>query len=162
MTQNAIDEGAAAIRARLGDAFPKTAIILGSGIGKFADRLTDAKSISYADIPGFSASTVLGHAGRLMTGKIGALPLAIMAGRIHIYEGHPAQAIALPIRILRKLGVERLILTNASGGLTPEMVAGWPKRPSGLASWARVIAPQTRPASPDAAMVTPPASTLSR
>jgi inosine/guanosine/xanthosine phosphorylase family protein len=124
MTRKAIDEGAAAIRARLGDSFPKTAIILGSGIGKFADRLGDAKSISYADIPGFSVSTVAGHAGRLMTGRIGNLPLAVMAGRIHIYEGHPAQAIAVPIRILRKLGVERLILTNASGGLTPQMVAG--------------------------------------
>jgi inosine/guanosine/xanthosine phosphorylase family protein len=124
MTQNTIDEGAAAIRARLGGEFPRTAIILGSGIGKFADRLEDAKSISYADIPGFSASTVAGHAGRLMIGRIANLPLAVMAGRIHIYEGHPAQAIALPIRILRKLGVERLILTNASGGLTPDMVAG--------------------------------------
>jgi inosine/guanosine/xanthosine phosphorylase family protein len=124
MTQKPIDEGVAAIRARLGDDFPRTAIILGSGIGRFADNLSGAQAMSYADIPGFAASTVSGHAGKLMTGTVGGLPLAVMAGRIHIYEGHPAQAIAVPIRILRKLGVERLILTNASGGLSPEMTAG--------------------------------------
>ncbi len=78
----------------------------------------------YADIPGFAPSTVSGHAGKLMTGTVAGLKLAVMAGRIHLYEGHPAAAIAVPIRILRKLGVERLILTNASGGLSTEMPAG--------------------------------------
>jgi len=119
-----IERGAAAIRSRLGTDFPKTAIILGSGIGRFAERLEGARTMSYADIPGFAPSTVSGHAGTLMAGEVAGLPLAVMAGRIHLYEGHPAPAIAVPIRILRKLGVERLILTNASGGLTPEMTAG--------------------------------------
>jgi inosine/guanosine/xanthosine phosphorylase family protein len=119
-----IEQGANAIRARLGEDFPRTAIILGSGLGRFADRLTGARSLSYADIPGFAASTVTGHAGKLITGEVSGTKLAVLAGRIHIYEGFPASAIAVPIRILRKLGVERLILTNASGGLNPEMVAG--------------------------------------
>ncbi len=119
-----LDEGAAAIRARLGELFPKTVLVLGSGLGGFAEKLEDAKSLTYADIPGFSASTVSGHAGKLMVGRIGQTPLAIMAGRIHIYEGHAPQAVAVPIRVLRKLGVERLILTNASGGLRPHLTAG--------------------------------------
>ena len=119
-----IERAAAAVRARLGELFPKTAIVLGSGLGRFADKLAHAKSMSYADIPGFSRSTVRGHHGSLMVGDIGGAPLAIMAGRIHAYEGHPAQAIAAPIRTLRKLGVERLVLTNASGGLKADMPAG--------------------------------------
>jgi inosine/guanosine/xanthosine phosphorylase family protein len=124
MTGDLIDAGVRAIREKLGAAFPRTVIILGSGIGKFAERLAGAQSLSYADIPGFAPSTVSGHAGKLMVGEVGGLPLGVMAGRIHVYEGHPASAIAIPIRILRKLGVERLILTNASGGLSTEMVAG--------------------------------------
>jgi inosine/guanosine/xanthosine phosphorylase family protein len=98
--------------------------VLGSGLGRFADKLSGARKMSYADIPGFSRSTVAGHSGTLLVGQVGDTPLAIMAGRIHIYEGHPPQAIATPIRILRKLGVERLILTNASGGLKSDMSAG--------------------------------------
>jgi inosine/guanosine/xanthosine phosphorylase family protein len=119
-----IDEGAAAIRAWLGEAFPKTALVLGSGLGGFAERLTDATTIPYADIPGFPEATVLGHAGRLLVGRIGRTPLVVMAGRFRLYEGHAPQTVAVPVRILRKLGVERLILTNAAGGLKPEMTAG--------------------------------------
>jgi len=119
-----IERAAAAIRARLGETFPKTAIVLGSGLGRFGDKLARATSMSYADIPGFSRSTVAGHHGNLMVGEIGGAPLAVMQGRIHAYEGHPPQAIAVPIRTLRKLGVERLVLTNASGGLKADMVAG--------------------------------------
>ena len=119
-----IDRAAAAVRARLGAAFPKTAVVLGSGLGGFAEKLSHATSIPYADIPGFPRSTVVGHSGNLMVGEIEGKPLAIMQGRIHAYEGHPPQAIAAPIRTLRKLGVERLVLTNASGGLKSDMPAG--------------------------------------
>jgi inosine/guanosine/xanthosine phosphorylase family protein len=119
-----IPRAVAAVQARLGTSFPKTALVLGSGLGRFADKLSGARKMSYADIPGFSRSTVAGHSGTLLVGQVGDTPLAIMAGRIHIYEGHPPQAIATPIRILRKLGVERLILTNASGGLKSDMSAG--------------------------------------
>jgi len=123
-TGTLIENGAAAIRARFGDGFPRTVLVLGSGIGRFAERLEDAQSLSYATIPGFAPSTVLGHAGKLMAGSLAGKPLAIMAGRIHLYEGHPPQAIAAMIRILRTVGVERLILTNAAGGLRPEMIPG--------------------------------------
>ena len=119
-----IERAAAAIRARLSGPFPKTALVLGSGLGRFADKLTGATVISYADIPGFPSSTVTGHNGNLVVGEVAGAPLAIMQGRIHAYEGHAPQAIALPIRTLRKLGVDRLILTNASGGLKSDMPAG--------------------------------------
>ena len=127
MSQNArnvIESGAAAIRAHFGSALPETVLVLGSGIGRFADKLEDARSLSYAEIPGFAASTVSGHAGKLMVGHIGGRRLAIMAGRIHVYEGHPPQAIATLVRILKAAGAARLLLTNASGGLQPDMVAG--------------------------------------
>jgi inosine/guanosine/xanthosine phosphorylase family protein len=119
-----IERAAAAVRARLSETFPKTAIVLGSGLGRFADKLAHARSMSYADIPGFSQPTVAGHYGKLMVGEVGGAPLAVMQGRIHAYEGHPPQAIAVPIRTLRKLGVERLVLTNASGGLKSDMAVG--------------------------------------
>ncbi|MDE1937904.1 MAG: purine-nucleoside phosphorylase [Alphaproteobacteria bacterium] len=118
------DRAVAAIRARLGKDFPKTAIILGSGWGRFAEKLSNAASMPYVDIPGFSRSTVVGHSGNLVVGDIAGTPLAIMQGRVHGYEGHAPQALAAPIRALRKLGVERLILTNAAGGLKPELPAG--------------------------------------
>lgn len=124
MSATILDESAAAIRARLGESFPKTVLVLGSGLGAFSGRLEAPKTMDYRDIPGFSASTVSGHAGKLMVGRVGATPLAIMAGRIHLYEGHAPQAVALPLRVLRKLGVERAILTNAAGGLRPDMTAG--------------------------------------
>jgi inosine/guanosine/xanthosine phosphorylase family protein len=119
-----VDRAAAVLRARLGDSFPKTAVVLGSGLGRFAEKLAHATGISYADIPGFSPSTVEGHQGNLVVGEVGGTPLAVMQGRIHAYEGYPPQAIAVPIRTLRKLGVERLVLTNASGGLKSDMPAG--------------------------------------
>ncbi len=122
--RNVIENGANAIKAHFGGSFPKTVLVLGSGIGRFTERLEEGESLSYADIPGFSPSTVAGHAGKLMVGKVAGKPLALMAGRIHVYEGHPAQSIATLVRILRAVGVERLILTNASGGLSHDMVAG--------------------------------------
>lgn len=123
-TRNVIETGAAAIRAHFGEDFPKTVLVLGSGIGRFADRLENATSLSYADIPGFAPSAVMGHAGKLMVGTLVGRRLAIMAGRIHVYEGHPPQAIATLVRILKTVGVEQLILTNAAGGLRLDMPAG--------------------------------------
>ncbi|MEJ0026272.1 MAG: purine-nucleoside phosphorylase [Rhizomicrobium sp.] len=119
-----IERGAAAIQAAMAGAFPKTALILGSGLGPLADRIADATDIPYGDIPGFPVPTVAGHQGRLRIGTLAGHGIACMQGRLHAYEGHPAQAIAVPIRILRRLGVERLILTNASGGLKPHLPAG--------------------------------------
>ncbi|MBS0470599.1 MAG: purine-nucleoside phosphorylase [Proteobacteria bacterium] len=119
-----VEAGTAALKARFADGFPKTALILGSGLGPLADRMEQAIDVSYADIPGFPIPTVAGHHGRLRIGTLSGHTIACMQGRLHAYEGHPAQAIAVPIRILRRMGVERLILTNASGGLKPHLPAG--------------------------------------
>ncbi len=116
--------GIAAVKAACSGAFPKTALILGSGLGLFADRLESATDISYADLPGFPVPTVAGHAGRLRIGMVAGTNLACLMGRFHAYEGHPAAALAMPIRILKGLGVERLILTNAAGGLKRDLPAG--------------------------------------
>ena len=123
MTQDLIASGVAAVKARIED-FPKTAIVLGSGLGRFASALSGAISIPYGDIPGFSRSTVVGHSGNLIAGEMSGQRIAVMQGRIHAYEGHSGAAIATPIRILKRLGVERLILTNAAGGLRLEMAPG--------------------------------------
>lgn len=122
-TATVIARGVSAVSARIPE-FPKTAIVLGSGFARFADSLTGATSIPYGEIPGFSRSTVVGHSGNLIVGKTGGQPVAVCQGRIHAYEGHSGTAIATPIRILRQLGVERLILTNASGGLKRKMAPG--------------------------------------
>lgn len=119
-----IERGVAAIRKIYAGAFPKTALILGSGLGAFADRLENFTDISYADIPGFPVPTVAGHAGLLRIGNVGGAALACLKGRFHAYEGHPAAALALPVRILKGLGVECLLLTNAAGGLRPDLSAG--------------------------------------
>ena len=124
LLENIIENGAAAIRAHFGQDFPRTVLMLGSGFGGFAEKLEGAATLSYAAIPGFPSSTVMGHAGKLMLGTLTGKMLAVMAGRIHLFEGHAAQDIATMVRILRAAGAERLILTNASGGLSPDLAAG--------------------------------------
>jgi purine-nucleoside phosphorylase len=107
----------AAIRNRAGDVQPAVGLILGSGLGGFADRFEEATRISYRDIPGFAASTVPGHAGQLVLGRRGQVPCAVMQGRIHFYEGHSARQVAFPARTLVALGATTLVVTNAAGGL---------------------------------------------
>lgn len=119
-----IERGVAAIRAAVPGPFPKTALILGSGLGPFADTIAGATEVAYGGIAGFPVPTVAGHQGRLVVGTVGGHPLACMQGRLHAYEGHDAQAIAVPIRILKRLGVERLMITNAAGGLALDKPAG--------------------------------------
>ncbi len=108
---------AGAIRAVVGDVAPAIGLILGSGLGGFAERLEDRSVISYRDIPGFAASTVPGHAGQLVVGRRGGVACAVMQGRIHFYEGHSARQVAFPARTLVALGAKTLIVTNAAGGL---------------------------------------------
>jgi purine-nucleoside phosphorylase len=96
---------------------PKIALVLGSGLGSFADELAGATRIPYEKIPAFPRSTVTGHAGRLVIGKIGNIAVAAMQGRIHLYEGYSAQETAFPIRVLGRLGIRSAILTNAAGGI---------------------------------------------
>ena len=111
------------IRARI-KLQPAVAIVLGSGLGAFADGLTEASSVSYSEIPGFSRATVEGHAGKLVVGKAGQLAVAAMQGRFHFYEGYSLEEVTFPIRVLKLLGVQTLILTNAAGSLNTEFTPG--------------------------------------
>lgn len=96
---------------------PAMAVVLGSGLGAFADELTDRTEIPYGEIPGWPVSTAIGHAGKLVIGQLDGLPLAVMAGRAHLYEGNTPQQVTHGIRVLRSIGVRGLILTNAAGGI---------------------------------------------
>jgi len=96
---------------------PAIAIVLGSGLGDFADEVADPVKISFADIPHFSRSTAVGHAGQLVLGKIAGCPVVVMQGRVHLYEGYPASQVAFPIRVFARLGARAAILTNAAGGI---------------------------------------------
>ncbi len=98
------------------DLRPKIALVLGSGLGAFADELTSANKIPYAKIPHFPQSTAIGHAGKLVVGKVGAIPVAGMQGRVHLYEGYSAKEVVFPIRVFAHMGVKAVILTNAAGG----------------------------------------------
>lgn len=96
---------------------PRIGLVLGSGLGGFADSLTDATQIPYADIPSFPRSTAIGHAGRLVVGNAGSVAVAAMQGRVHLYEGYSAQEVAFPIRVMGRMGIRAVILTNAAGGI---------------------------------------------
>lgn len=96
---------------------PRIGLVLGSGLGAFADSLTEASIIPYSEIPSFPQSTAIGHAGRLVIGKAGNVPVAAMQGRVHQYEGYSAQQVAFPIRAFGRMGVKSVILTNAAGGI---------------------------------------------
>ena len=102
----------------------RTAIVLGSGLGAFADELTDAVKIPYEQIPGFARSTVEGHAGQLVLGEIGGVTVAVQQGRFHFYEGYDMEQVMLPVRTFGLLGVKNLILTNAAGSLDADMPPG--------------------------------------
>src|SRR5437588_5435027 len=96
---------------------PKIGLVLGSGLGAFADSLTDATRVPYSEIPSFPQSTAIGHASRLVIGNAGSVPVAAMQGRVHQYEGYSAQQVAFPIRVFARMGINSVILTNAAGGI---------------------------------------------
>jgi purine-nucleoside phosphorylase len=103
---------------------PKLGIVLGSGLGSFAQKVEQATAIPYAEIPHFPQSTVPGHTGRLMIGTIGGVPVAVMQGRVHAYEGYSPDEVTFPVRVLGRLGIKTLILTNAAGGINPAFRQG--------------------------------------
>ena len=103
---------------------PSVAIVLGSGLGAFADELAEAGSLAYKDINGFAQATVEGHAGRLVIGNADDVTIAAMQGRFHFYEGYSLEDVTFPIRVLKLLGVHTLILTNAAGSLNTEFTPG--------------------------------------
>src|SRR5580692_11780822 len=106
------------------DLRPKIALVLGSGLGAFGDEFETPTKIPYSEIPHFPRSTAIGHAGQLVVGKVGGIPLAGMQGRVHLYEGYSAKDVAFPIRVFSRMGIKAVILTNAAGGIKHEFVEG--------------------------------------
>lgn len=116
-TYDNLQEAAAGIQAKIGSRKPKIGLILGSGLGAYAETLADPAIVEYGDIPHFPVSTVSGHAGRLIVGNKNGIECAAMQGRVHFYEGHDARTLVFPARTLITLGVDTLIITNAAGGI---------------------------------------------
>lgn len=103
---------------------PRLGLVLGSGLGRLGDQIDEAIAIPYGAIPGLAPASVSSHAGRLVLGRLEGQPVAVLQGRVHLYEGHPAGQVVLPVLLLRQLGVEGLILTNAAGGINPAFGEG--------------------------------------
>jgi purine-nucleoside phosphorylase len=118
-----IDDAVAFIRTRT-PLVPRAAVVLGSGLGGFADRVEDAVEIPYGEIPGWPVATALGHSGTLVIGMFDGVPLAVMKGRAHLYEGHPADRVVFGVRVLGRLGAGALVVTNACGGVREELAPG--------------------------------------
>jgi purine-nucleoside phosphorylase len=114
---------AEAVRGR-GAPTPRVGLILGSGLGDLADEVAQPVSIAYRDIPNFPVSTVQGHAGELVCGRLQGVPVAAMRGRVHFYEGYSLRDVTFPVRVMRNLGAEILIVTNAAGGLNESFETG--------------------------------------
>ncbi|HKN65192.1 MAG TPA: purine-nucleoside phosphorylase [Gemmatimonadaceae bacterium] len=121
---SAAQAAAEQVRARLGSDRPVAAIILGSGLGGLANRVTDAVRVPFAEIPGFPSATVAGHAGMLIGGRLAGRRVLALAGRFHMYEGHAAALAAFPTRVLVALGAQTLIVSNAAGGIRRSLNPG--------------------------------------
>jgi purine-nucleoside phosphorylase len=117
------EHAARLIRSRIAEDV-RVALVLGSGLGAFADELEGAEAIPYAEIPGFARPTVEGHAGRLVVGRVGGVVVAAMQGRFHFYEGYKLEEVTFPVRVLALLGASSLVLTNAAGGLNNSFEQG--------------------------------------
>jgi purine-nucleoside phosphorylase len=113
-----------AIRERIGDSRPDIGIVLGSGLGGLARDIEDATRVAFNEIPGFPAATVSGHAGALVAGKLGGHNVVALAGRFHMYEGHPPQLAAFPVRVMHELGAPIYFASNAAGGVNRSLTAG--------------------------------------
>jgi purine-nucleoside phosphorylase len=118
-----VSAAARAIGDRLGP-IPEIAVVLGSGMGGLTRRLTGARRIAYDEVPHFPSTTVVGHQGELVAGSLGGAALLVQSGRFHLYEGHPAATVALPVRVFAELGVRTLLLTNAAGGIRRSFARG--------------------------------------
>ena len=105
-------------------ATPRVGVVLGSGLGAFADAVENATEVSYGEIPGWPLSTAVGHAGTLVLGRFGGTDVAVMKGRAHLYEGHPAEKVVFGVRVLGLLGIESLVLTNACGAIDTSFAPG--------------------------------------
>ncbi|MEO6952156.1 MAG: purine-nucleoside phosphorylase [Polyangia bacterium] len=121
---NELQAAVAAIRGAIPHMKPRLGVILGSGLGAWADRLTNSTAVAYDRIPGIPTSTVVGHAGRLVYGMSGDVPVVALQGRVHTYEGHDLARAAFPARVLCALGCDALIVTNAAGGIDATLTPG--------------------------------------
>jgi purine-nucleoside phosphorylase len=121
--RDVITEAVCRIR-RSTDLQPVVAVVLGSGLGAFAEELTCHVDIPFVEIPGWPGSTAVGHAGKLLVGRLGSLPIAVMAGRAHLYEGYTAQQVTFGVRVLGLMGVRSMVFTNAAGGINPALQRG--------------------------------------
>jgi purine-nucleoside phosphorylase len=117
-------EAAEFLRGKLGGLTPRIGIVLGSGLGAVADAVTSPVFIPYGTIPHFPQSTVEGHSGRIVAGLLGGVPVIVMQGRVHFYEGYTPQQVTFPMRVLGRLGIESVILTNAAGGINSNYQIG--------------------------------------
>jgi len=122
-TLQQIDEVAKAVQARTSRR-PRVSIILGSGLNDLADSVQNPDVIPFGDLPHFPVSTVFGHAGRLVIGELEGQTVFVMQGRIHFYEGYSMAQVTLPVRVMQRLAIETLVVTNAAGGVNPEFLAG--------------------------------------
>jgi purine-nucleoside phosphorylase len=123
VTLEQIDQAVDAIRKRISQR-PRVGMILGSGLNSLADSVQNAETIPYRDLPHWPISTVHGHAGQLVIGQLEGQPVLVMQGRIHFYEGYSMSQITLPVRVMLRLGLEMMFVTNAAGGVNPEFVPG--------------------------------------
>jgi len=122
---DAAQQAADVVRRHLGPIDePVLAIVLGSGLGGLAARISNATAIAFGDVPGFSAATVAGHAGRLIVGRLAGRPVIALAGRFHMYEGHAAEQAGFPVRVVHALGARTLFVSNAAGGINPAFTPG--------------------------------------
>jgi len=113
-----IEEAVSTIKGRW-DQVPRVGIILGTGLGSLAEQITDQVAIDYSEIPNFPTSTALSHAGRLVCGNLQGMPVMAMEGRFHLYEGYSLKQITLPVRVMKAMGAELLVVSNACGGMNP-------------------------------------------
>ncbi|MFL5402905.1 MAG: purine-nucleoside phosphorylase [Gemmatimonadales bacterium] len=122
--QAQVDQATSLIRDRLGKRSPRVAVVLGSGLGFLAEQVGDNVRIPYGDIPGFPATTVIGHGAELVAGTLAGKQVLVQSGRFHLYEGHDATITAFPVRVFAALGIDTLILTNAAGGIRRTFSSG--------------------------------------
>lgn len=119
-----IDLAFSSVRSKIGDFSPVAGIILGSGLGLLAEKIQDPVVVPYKDIAGFPVSTAIGHKGNLIAGYLGGKPVLAMQGRFHYYEGYPMDLVTLPVRVMARLGVRYLFVSNAAGGANPDFNVG--------------------------------------
>lgn len=122
-TLEKIDEVANAVRERI-NIKPRIGIILGSGLNDLAASVENSSTVSYRDLPSWPISTVIGHAGQLVVGKLEGQNVFVMQGRVHFYEGYSMAQVTLPVRVMQRLGIEIMIVTNAAGGVNPDFIPG--------------------------------------